>query len=262
MQIRSIITVIVAFALISVGMTAEAVDNSLVLYFTFDEDQGDAVTDLSSYHNDGIMKGDLDQVEGIFGSALLFDGATTSVEVPHSASLSITDAITLEMWVELPNDGVNANNVGIEKGGWEPGEYSLYAFYVPGNGSAMQFMDLPVACGDANSGNLGPNLKDDQWHHIAGTWDGTTISIYTDGELSIEFGCKGGPLQANNKSVFIGARNGAERFLKGVVDEVRIYNRTLSQDEINKDMETLGGLAVSPSGKIGALWGEVKRAYH
>jgi len=251
-----------AFALISVGMTAEAVDNSLVLYFTFDEDQGDAVTDLSSHHNDGIMKGNPVRVEGIFGSALEFDGTTTSVEIPHSASLGITEAITLEMWVELPNDGLNVNNVGIEKGGWEPGEYSLYAFYVPGNGSAMQFGDLPEACGDANSGNLGPGLKDDQWHHIAGTWDGTTISIYTDGELSIEFGCKGGPLQINNKSVFIGARNGAERFLKGVVDEVRIYNRTLSQDEIKKDMETLGGLAVFPSGKIAYLWGEVKRAYH
>jgi hypothetical protein len=259
MRIHVLICSIIILTLSTISTTVGAVDNSLVLYLTFDE--GGAAKDLSSHRNDGNIKGDPKQVEGIFGSALELNGTTDSVEIPQDESLDITDAVTLEMWVKLPADGVNSNNVGIEKGGWEPGEYSLYAFYVPGNGTAMQFNDLPVACADANSGHLGPNLKDDQWHHIAGTWDGKVISVYTDAELSVSVDCAGGPLQTNNKSVYIGARNGNDRLLKGVVDEVRIYNRALSEAEIKTDMETLGGLSVSSSGKLAVSWGKVKQMY-
>jgi len=260
MRIYVLIFATVVFIL-SIGITVGMADNSLVLYLTFDEDDGAIVKDLSSYNNNGSIVGNPIQVEGIFESALEFNGTTDSVEIPDSNSLAITKAITLEMWVKLPNDGANTNNVGIEKGGWEPGEYSLYVFYVPGNGTAMQFRDLPEACADANSGFLGPNLKDDQWHHIAGTWDGKVISLYTDGDLSMSVDCGTGPLQRNKNPVYIGARNGSERFLKGIVDEVRIYDRALSESEIKKDMETLGGLSVSPSGKLAVLWGEVRQTY-
>lgn len=260
MRICVLIFAAVVFIL-SISITMGMADNSLVLYLTFDDDDGNTTKDLSSYKNDGGIIGNPQKVDGIFGSALEFNGTTDSVEIPDSDSLAITKAITLEMWVKLPNDGANTNNVGIEKGGWEAGEYSLYVFYVPGNGSAMQFKDLPEACADANSGFLGPNLKDDQWHHIAGTWDGEVISVYTDGDLSVSVDCGSGPLDKNSKSVYIGARNGSERFLTGVVDEVRIYDRALSESEIKKDMETLGGLAVSPSGKLATLWGEVRQTY-
>jgi len=259
MKIYVLICAAVIFAFLPVSITVGMADNSLALYLTFDDDDGQIVKDLSSYRNDGGIIGNPQKVDGIFGSALELNGTTDSVEIPDSDSLSITTAITLEMWVKLPNDGANSNNVGIEKGGWEPGEYSLYVFYVPGNGAAMQFRDLPEACADANSGFLGPNLKDDQWHHIAGTWDGKVISLYTDGDLSMSVDCGTGPLQRNAKSVYIGSRNGSERFLKGVVDEVRIYDRALSESEIRKDMETLGGLSVSPSKKLATLWGEVRR---
>jgi hypothetical protein len=251
----------VIFAFLCTNIATGAVDESLVLYLTFDADDGKTVKDLSSHHNDGSIKGNPKRVEGIFGSALELNGSGDSVEVPHSNSLSMDDAVTLEMWVKLAAGGADVNQVGIEKGGWEPGEYSLYAFYVPGNGTAMQFNDLPVDCADANSGNLGPNLKDDKWHHIAGVWDGKMISLYTDGELSLEFGCNGGKLKENTKSVYIGSRNGGERFLTGVVDEVMIYSRALSKAEINEDMETLGRLSVSPSGKLATSWGEVRQMY-
>jgi hypothetical protein len=52
---------------------------------------------------------------------------------------------------------------------------------------------------------------------------------------------------------------GSERFLTGTVDEVRVYDRALTQAEIPKDMETLGKYAVSPSRKLSVCWGEVKQ---
>lgn len=249
---------IVVFMFLLISMTMSMVDNSLVLYFTFDADKKTDIEDLSSYHNDGIIKGAPQQVEGKLGFALELNGVGDSIEIPHADNLNITTAVTMEMWVKLASDAGNVNQAGIEKGGWETGEYSLYVFYVPGNGSAVQFKDLPEACADANSGHLGANIMDDNWHHIAGTWDGKTISLYTDGKLDVSVECTGGSLGKNEKSVYIGSRTGSERFLKGVVDEVRIYDRALSEDEVKNDMETLGGFSVSPLNKLATSWGKIK----
>ena len=250
----------IVFLFLSVNMAMSAVDNSLVLYLTFDADEAGSVDDVSPHHSNGDTKGKPREVEGIFGSALELDGVVDTIEIPHADSLDMTDAVTIEMWVKLSAEGGADSGVGLEKGAWEVGEYSLYAFYVPGNGSAMQFKDLPESCADANSGFLGPDLRDDQWHHIAGTWDGEEISVYTDGELSVSVECKG-KLGANKQSIYIGSRTATMRFLKGAVDEVRIYNRALSEAEIINDMETLGGLAVSPVGRLATCWASVKQLY-
>jgi len=250
----------IVFLFLSVNVAMSAVDNSLVLYLTFDADKAGSVEDVSPHQNSGNTKGNPKQVDGIFGSALELDGVAGTIEIPHADSLDMTDAVTIEMWVKLSAAGGADSEVGMEKGGWEAGEYSLYVFYVPGNGSAMQFNDLPVGCADANSGFLGPDLRDDQWHHIAGTWDGEEISVYTDGELSVSVECKG-QLGTNKQSIYIGSRTASMRFLKGAVDEVRIYNRALSEAEVNIDMETLGGLSVSSADRLATCWAAVKQLY-
>jgi len=260
MKAYILIGVLVAPMFLLTNMAVSMVDNSLVLYLTFDADEGNTVKDLTSNHNDGDIKGNPKKVDGIFGSALKFNGTTDSVEIPHNASLNMTNTVTMEMWVNLDAGGPDTNQVGIEKGGWEAGEYSLYAHYNPGNKSAVQFFDLPVACGDANSGNLGQDIKDGNWHHLAGVWDGKNIYIYTDGKLDLSWEC-GGKLNTNSKSVYIGARNGAERLLQGIVDEVRLYNRALSEAEVKTDMETFGKLSVSPLAKLAACWGIVKQSH-
>jgi len=250
---------LIIFICLSINTAKAQVDDSLVLHLIFDEGENDTVMDYSNYNNDGSIKGDPKWVDGKSGFALQFDGSDDSVEIPHADSLNMTDAVTIEMWVKLDADGPNSNQVGIEKGGWEAGEYSLYAFYVPGNGTAMQFKDLPENCGDANSGHLGQNIKDGKWHHIAGSWDGNTINIYTDGELDDSWECNGGNLAENSKSIYVAARNGNDRLLKGVVDEIRVYNRSLSQAEIQSDMETFGpSSAISPSEKVSVCWGKLK----
>jgi hypothetical protein len=258
MKTYILIGVILVPMFLLTGMAMSVVDNSIVLYLTFDADEGNTVKDISPSHNDGDIKGKPQKVEGKFGSALELNGTTDSIEIPHNASLNMTTAVTMEMWVKLAAGGPDTNQVGIEKGGWEAGEYSIYAHYVPGSKSAMQFFDLPVACGDANSGNLGKNIKDGEWYHLAGIWDGKKIYIYTDGKLDMSAEC-GNKLNTNGKSLYIGARNGSERFLQGVVDEVRLYNRALSEAEVKKDMETLGSLSVSVPGKLAVCWGTVKK---
>ena len=252
-----VIILIYLSSLIFIGISL-AGDKSLVLHLTFDEDKGNNVTDYSGNNNNGTIKGNPEWVEGKYEKALALNGAGDTIEIPHDDSLNMTNAVTMEMWVKLAADGGNDSEVGLEKGGWEAGEYGLYAFYVPGNGSAVQFKDLPEACADANSGHLGPDLRDDQWNHLAGVWDGKEIFLYVDGELEMSVKCAGGTLGKNKQSIYIGSRTASVRFLKGAVDEVRIYNRALSETEVKKDVKTFGPSAVSKASKLAVTWGRMK----
>lgn len=233
-------------------MAMGIVDDTLVLHFTFDEGNGDEVLDDSMYLNHGEIKGNPKWVDGKSGKALEFDGVGDSVLVQNADSLNIKAALTMEMWV---NAGASAEikHSGIEKGGWEAGGYSLYPVYE--GGTVIQFFDLPPACGDA--GIRGSNIAGN-WHHLVGTWDGKDIFLYIDGEVAKSGACEG-ELKSSVQPVYIGSRLGGERFLTGTVDEVRIYNRALTQDEVKNDMASFGKLAVSPLQKLATCWGDVKK---
>jgi len=229
-----------------------ATDESLVLHFTFDEGEGNTVVDNSIHQNNGTIIGAPEWVDGKFGKSLAFDGTGDTVEIPHDDSLNTTTALTMELWVKAPGGG-EVKQAGIEKGIWAAGGYSLYPVYE--GGTVVQFFDLPPACGDAAI--KGPGIQDNEWHYIAGVWDGDTISLYIDGELESSGGC-GGTLKTNNQGLYIGSRVGNERFLTATVDEVRVYNRALTQSEIKKDMETFGPSPVSPASKLATTWGRIK----
>ena len=232
-----------------------AADESLVLYLMFDEGQGDDVTDFSLYQNHGFTEGNPKWVAGRFGTALELDGSGDTVKIAHADSLNITTAVTLEMWVKVATSGGDSNQAGIEKGIWETGEYSLYPVY--GGNTLAQFNDLPEGCDDEN---IGRSIRDNQWHHLAGVWDGEKIYLYIDAKLDKSASCKG-ELATNTKDLYIGSRAGNERFLIATVDEVRIYNRALTAEEIRRDMETSAVPFVSPSEALAICWGKVKQAY-
>lgn len=243
--------ILVFTCLFLIVQVCTAADNTLVLHFAFDEGAGKVVTDDSGYQNNGNFKVNPKWVDGKSGKALSFNGGD-AVEIKSSDSLDITEAITMEMWVKVTSSA-EIKQAGIERGGWEVGEYSIYPYYE--GGTVIQFFDLPPACGDA--GIKGKSIQDGEWHYFAGTWDGKNISLYIDGELDKSGGCDG-TLKSSNTSVYIGSRNGGERFLTGIVDEVRIYNRGLTQAEVKTDMQAFGPLAVNHKEKLAICWGKVK----
>ena len=131
----------------------------------------------------------------------------------------------------------------------------MYPVY--GGGTLAQFNDLPDGCDDEG---VGPDIRGDGgWHHLAAVWDGKIIYLYIDGKETRVTPCAG-ELGTNVRDVYIGSRNGGERFLIATVDEVRIYNRALTPEEIALDMET-SGLSVSPIEKMAVSWGKVKQQY-
>ena len=238
------------FSLILISVLAVCEGQELVLHLSFEALDGKVTKDRSEFGNDATFKGSPKLIEGVFGQALEFDGKTSG-EIPDHASLDIVDGITIEFWATI--EGGEALQSGVEKGiAWVPGLYNLAALY--NGGTILQFFDLPEPC---NDDNIGPSIQDGEWHFLAGTWDGKTILLYIDGELEAEMPCKGA-LKPNNDPLFIGARGGSGRFLTGALDEIKMYNYALTQEELLHDMEEPVTLPVNAQDKLATVWARLK----
>lgn len=102
-------------------------------------------------------------------------------------------------------------------------------------------------------------VNDDEWHHAAVTWDGSEGHVYTDGvEGTFEVNFDGGADNAG-ETVKLGITPGAhsEGCFEGLLDDFRIYDRALEEDDVGQIMADVGA-AVSPAGKLTGTWGMLK----
>ena len=85
------------------------------------------------------------------------------------------------------------------------------------------------------------------------------IKVYSDGKLAKELPCKGA-VEKGSGNLYIGSRGGSGRWIDGFLDEIKMYNRVLTQDEIIADMEdSMHNLAVSPKDKVSTTWASLKK---
>ena len=222
-------------------------DESVVGLWLFDEGSGETAFDSSGNGNDGDILGGPEWVEGKFNTALRFDGLNDFVKVASSETIkSTSEALTVECWIYRTEDTNQGNMVEInESRGWR-------LRCLVGNG--LIFYDR----GNTNSILVRNVAPVDTWTHVAATGDENGLKLYANGE---EIG-------ATNKEfapVFgvdhlaIGSSDNAGEFFKGIIDEVRILNRALTQDEIQSSMLGLGErIAMEPSGRLAAVWGQIK----
>ena len=173
--------------------------------------------------------------------------------------MDVTTGLTINLWARLTSL-TGAQQSGVEKGnGWVAGEYNLCPEY--NGGIILQIFDLPEGCDDEGQGGSAATVANGNWHFIAGTWDGNEIKVYLDGQEVKKTACKGAILP-NNDPLYIGCRNGAERWVLGFMDEIKIYNRALDSDELMADMENPAtNLSVTVDGKSAVTWGKVKSEY-
>ncbi|MFW9991653.1 MAG: NosD domain-containing protein [Candidatus Odinarchaeota archaeon] len=195
-----------------------------VLYLPMDEGTDNTVHDQSSNGNDGLITG-ATWTTGISGNALHFDGEAY-IKVPNHASLNPTSEITLMAWIYA--DNWNGNPRILQKG-QNDNQYALTAT----NDDGQNVLDLWLV-GLDNGGQITlPSMN--TWHHVAGTYDGLTTKMYVDGEL-LDSRQASGSIRTSTHNLYIGTKEHVEvdalDSFKGVIDEVAIYDRGLSAEEI------------------------------
>jgi len=200
-------------------------DPSLVGWWKLDEGSGTTALDSSDYGNHGTLVGDPQWVVGMIGSALEFDGTEDAVEIPHSDSLSITDAITIAAWTYMA-DGASGEMAVVSKGRWGANDLPYELTEEAGAVIFWQFYD------DAGRDTCAPDSPAvEEWHHIAATYDGSVFKCYIDAVLADEWGYAG-TMPENERPVTIGRRSGGGTFYQGLLDEVVMHNRALDGKEI------------------------------
>jgi len=217
-------------------LTKNGLFSDIVGLWHFDEESGVfMIADSSGYGNDGIINGATTGVLGNFSNALSFDGVNDYVDCGAAVDDSITTGITLEAWIKpafKQNGGIISNDITYSsKKGYD------FFLWIAGSSYGRLYIDF------GNGSALGRTWWDipssdwyNQWHHVAATWDGTMITLYADGNKVAEVGYSGS-YSDPGKNTFIGAINystPANYYFNRLIDEVRIWNFALSQDQLGK----------------------------
>ncbi len=244
-----ILTAVALFICVGVNGFAELEENTVLLYL-FDEETADEATDLSEFENHGEITDAEWTEDGKNGGALVFDGATSLIEVPHHDSLFPGgDELTIEAWFKpasFPGGHPPIARKGsVAESGWgfdtPGGNIRGFVYTAPGDPAVVQ--------------GVTP-MKLDTWHHLALVYDGEEVRIYLDGELDGEVPRKG-DINENEASVWIGKKANESVWLDGTLDELRILNVALSEEQIQVDMAGIT-FAVESTGKLTTTWGQIK----
>lgn len=176
--------------------------------------------------NSGTLQNGATFAPGMVGQAFHFDGVDDYATIPSSPDLNPTSAITLEAWIK-PNSVGDAQR-GIV-GTWDDisGNKRTYMLWI------TEFL-ISHSGGDYPRVPAPNPLQVNVWQHIAGTFDGTVMRLYLDGVLAGET-VSSGPIATNDHPFFIGRTDSGSNdsdFFKGEIDELSLYNRALSLEEI------------------------------
>jgi len=215
------------------------VDPNLMGWWKLDEGSGTTAIDWSGHDSHGALDGP-QWVAGYDGSALEFDGANDTVTLGTGPALGGPTDFSVTAWIKTST--TSAGVIIQQRNGGYNGEYR---FMVNGNGQ----LDL-MLYGDSDyqyTFSTTKTVNDENWHHAVFVRQGQSGYIYIDGNIAAS---ESGTLRSLDSSIQVAV--GADvrdsvSYFNGTIDDVRIYNKALTQDEIKQVMRIDALLAWNPS---------------
>jgi len=204
-------------------------DENIYGFWAFEESSGTIVYDDEN-ENDGEFVGDTKRDNGKLGNAIYLDGSGDYIttEMPQ-----ITVSQSISMWLKGDeNEASYSDNLVL---------FYTNCTYISIRGSAVRF---GTGHNSVSTYTLG-STEYQKWHHVLGTYDGTNTRIYIDGVLrdtdTHSLVCSG-----HSETIIgdIGGNSDSGSYYKGWVDDVKVWNNTLSSQEVYG--EFLMGLASHP----------------
>jgi len=213
-------------------------DEELVLCLPFNEGYGSVVHDVSGNGNHGTIYGAM-WTRGRHGWALEFDGVDDYVEVPHNDSLNphYSD-FSIVFWVKY-SDETTSTIVCKSNGGRPSVDYGWLVTFNPAGEIRLYTASASGAWGDSGTfyARTQKTYNDGKWHFVAivvGRSSNDDVKIYVD---NVEDTVRYSDITtvediANNLPLRIASEADGDYPLKGIIDEVRIYSRALTEEEI------------------------------
>lgn len=206
---------------------AVSTPNGLVGYWPFDEGQGDTAANVVGLNGNLFVDGRIGGAvlpnaawaEGKFGRAARFEHDGPGMTVGSLDALDCEDAVSVAAWVRL--DGPHGE-------GFIWNYERAYRLALVKGGNRTQFM---MSLDGRWAGNMLVSkaaLERGRWHHVAGVYDGKERRIYVDGQLDAREPVTG--------TISRGGKVTIGQGFTGLIDELKVWNRALSEDEVKQAM--------------------------
>jgi len=204
------------------------------VYLNFNEESGAAALDTSGNYNNGILVGPTRTGTGMCWGALLFNGTGEYVTIPYTPQNHPLQNITVSAWFYVESYNPQTLVSTYRNGGYWLGF---------GDGNDLWWTINTGESGVVSVQVLHEGIPLRQWHHVTGTYDGTSAKIYLDGSLRNRANASGPLRYEYQNAVLLGADAGegetpdtaCPRFLKGGLDDVRIYDAALTYSQVMED---------------------------
>jgi len=270
MMVKAISVLICLF--IGVVYTYADLADGLISAWTFD----DGTARDSVGNNDGEIKGGVDVTDGKFGKAFSFNGKDGFIQIPHDKSLeALADGLTVSAWIYVKQFVDHAAVIFKgEKIGWT----NNYVFRIATLGSPGSLTWGVCVPGTEGWFHTEGAIEPNKWFFVCLTADGKQAVGHVageDGKVKIPASGQGNPhpIVAPYRTCpdfpieigvgrAVGGTVGNDNYYNGIIDEIYLWNRALSEDEIAqlaKGARPKGVFPVEPSGKLATLWGFIKR---
>lgn len=216
------------------GYTYGSITKSLISYYKLDDGSGSTATDSATGH-DGSVNG-ATWISGHIGSnALSFDNTDDDVVVDPFPTFHDEKGATFSFWVRQDADD-DGYYIDLRDASNSDQGYGI--FY---DASATNEVGFVVDSGGSAT-RIAANITLDTWEHVVCTYDGSDMRLFINGTLQAGPTSPGSSWVSDNKLIIGNSDNFTGWYIGADLDEIRIYDRALSESEIN----TLNNLTSPP----------------
>jgi Concanavalin A-like lectin/glucanases superfamily len=231
------------FCMVPILAHAQVPTNGLVAYYPFN---GNA-NDESGNGNHGTVNGATLTTDrfGNANRAYNFNGTTDFIDVADSPTLDVTSELTLSVWINEFSANLNVSQSAyngriIEKG--YAGQNNGYLLDAVGSINSNPCSNTATTIKTrfiAGVGVMGNSCYSfNNWHHLIATFNQGLLKVYIDGVLDVSYNGTVSTIPTNNLPLRIGYTQGAAgcgcEYFRGEIDDIRIYNRALSESEVQQ----------------------------
>lgn len=229
----------------------------LVAYYPFDENSGTMAADSSANNNNATTTNGQLWVTGKVGAALSFNDAPNQyVSAPDNANLPTGNKLTVSVWAKQASTSGDATLVSQwDYSGGLP-QSGSWALQLTPSGTGVRFFvaETEQDVGNNYADTASNTWSTGSWHHVVAVFDGAQSTSYDRVKLYIDgvaYSTTGGgtfptTLVNANAPLIIGVFMGLDRYWNGSLDEVKVYSRALSPNEVKAEYDA--GVAGNNSG--------------